>query len=146
MKPLISAVFIGLLLLAGDARAAGEASGTGGKIRIIWQGGEASATLLDNPLSGEFLKLLPLEAEFKDFGGAEKIFYPPEKLSSKGGLSADERQGDFCYYAPWGNIALFYNGFGHGPSLYVLGSLESGKESLAAMKKSFKARIEAIKP
>lgn len=113
------------------------------KIRIIFQGGEAIVSLYDNPPAREFFKKLPLDVEFEDFSQAEKIFYLPEKLDIRGGENADERKGDFCYYSPWGNIAVFYNGYGHGRGLYSLGMLESGKNSLASMRNNFKARIEA---
>ncbi|MBD5626277.1 MAG: hypothetical protein HDQ90_02045 [Desulfovibrio sp.] len=113
-------------------------------MRILFEGGDAVATLLDNPLADAFLRLLPMEVEFSDFAGAEKIFYLAEKLPVRGTANADERKGDFCYYAPWGNIAVFYKGYGHGKNLYVLGSLASGKEKLAAMKQNFKANIEVL--
>lgn len=113
------------------------------KIKIIFQGGEATVTLYDNNLAREFFKRLPLEVEFEDFSHTEKIFYLSEKLETTGGENADELKGDFCYYAPWGNIAVFYNGYGHGRSLYVLGMLETGKNRLTAMRNNFKARIEA---
>lgn len=113
-------------------------------VRILFDGGEAVATLLENPLADAFLRLLPLEVEFSDFAGEEKIFYLPEKLPVRGTANADERKGDFCYYAPWGNIAVFYKGYGRGKNLYVVGSLASGKEKLAGMKRNFKARIEVL--
>lgn len=114
------------------------------KIRVVFQDGIATVALFDNSLAKEFLRRLPLEVEFEDFSSTEKIFYLPEKLDIKGAVNADQQKGDFCYYAPWGNIAVFYKGYGHGRSLYVLGTLESGKDSLAAMRNSFKARIEPI--
>ena len=113
-------------------------------VRILFEGGEAVATLLDNPLAEAFLRLLPMEVEFSDFAGEEKIFYLPEKLPVRGTANADEQKGDFCYYAPWGNMAVFYKGCGHGKNLYVVGNLAAGKEKLAAMKQDFKARIEVL--
>lgn len=113
-------------------------------VRILFEGGEAVAILNDNPLADAFLRLLPMEVEFSDFAGEEKIFYLPEKLPVRSTANADEQKGDFCYYAPWGNIAVFYKGSGRGKNLYVVGSLVSGKEKLAAMKENFKARIEAL--
>lgn len=144
MLPLVLAA---LMFLPGPAVAAdGAESAPAARhaVRILFEGGEAVATLLDNPLADAFVRLLPLEVEFSDFAGAEKIFYLPEKLPVLGAANADEQKGDFCYYAPWGNIALFYKGYGHGKNLYVVGSLVSGKEKLAAMKQDFKARIEVL--
>lgn len=132
------------LICATTARSSEENPGDGQKIRMVFQGGEATVALFDNPLAKEFFRRLPLEVKFEDFSRTEKIFYMPEKLDVSGGVNADQRKGDFCYYAPWGNIAVFYKGYGHGRSLYVLGMLESGKDSLARLKNDFKARIEAI--
>ena len=116
----------------------------GREVKILFPGGEAVAALSANPLAEAFLRRLPLEVEFSDFGGAEKIFYLREKLPLAGAVDADTQKGDFCYYAPWGNIAVFYKGYGHGKNLYVFGNLESGKEKLGAMEGNFRARIEVI--
>jgi hypothetical protein len=51
--------------------------------------------------------------------------------------------GDFAYYAPWGNLAIFYKGFGNAEGrLYVLGQIESGKEKLEDISGDFSVRIE----
>lgn len=141
---LLGIVALAAVLAWGLAVQAKDGPEGGGKARVLFQGGEAVVALYDNLLADEFLRLLPLEVEFSDFAGAEKIFYLPEKFSLRNGVNADEQNGDFCYYAPWGNIAVFYKGYGHGKNLYVLGVIESGKEKLAAMKENFKARIEAL--
>lgn len=116
----------------------------GTRVKILHPGGEAVVLLYANPLAKEFVRRLPLEVEFSDFAHAEKIFYLPEKLPLAGAADADTQKGDFCYYAPWGNIAVFYKGYGHGKNLYVLGNLESGKEKLAAREGNFTARIEVL--
>jgi hypothetical protein len=40
--------------------------------------------------------------------------------------------GDITYYAPWGNLAIFYRDFGYSPGLVRLGRIDSGIETLAA--------------
>ncbi len=112
------------------------------KIRIVFEDGEAIVKMLDNPLAKEFMKRLPLNVVLEDFSQTEKIFYLHPRLKTAGGVNADQIKGDFCYFAPWGNIAIFYKGFGHGTSLFVLGRLESGKEELSAKNGKFSARIE----
>lgn len=149
MKTLLGTLF--LLLLCGTAFPADGEKGQGDtafqpvRIRIIQEGGESIVAMLDNPQARAFLSLLPLEIRLDDFSHAEKIFYLSQKLDLQGGENAEGRQGDFCYYAPWGNIAIFYKGMGHGTSLYVLGQIEKGKALLAAHEKSFPARIEVIR-
>ena len=138
-------VALAAVLASGFAFCAEEgALPQGRKVRILFPGGEAVAALSDNPLVEVFLRRLPLEVEFSDFAHTEKIFYLREKLPLAGAVNADTQKGDFCYYAPWGNIAVFYKGYGHGKNLYVLGNLESGKEKLAAMVGNFTARIEVL--
>ena len=114
------------------------------RVRIAFDNEEAIVTLFDNPASRDFAALLPLSVTFKDYAQTEKITYLPRKLTTRGGLSGNDAQGDFCYYAPWGNLAVFYKGFGSGNGLYILGRIESGKERLAKMDKNFSARIEVI--
>jgi hypothetical protein len=38
--------------------------------------------------------------------------------------------GDIAYYAPWGNLAIFYRGFAYSEGLYKLGRIDSGLEAL----------------
>jgi hypothetical protein len=143
-------IFLTLLLFPGSAFCAESALMKSGdkkmsvKIRLLFDGQEVVVSMFDNPASHDFLKLLPLDAEFKDYAGVEKITYLPRKLDSSGSPTARTATGDFTYYSPWGNIAVFYKGFGSDGQLYVLGRIESGKDRLAAMANSFTARIERI--
>jgi hypothetical protein len=38
--------------------------------------------------------------------------------------------GDITYYAPWGNLAIFYKDFSYSAGLIKLGTLDSGSEAL----------------
>ena len=38
--------------------------------------------------------------------------------------------GDITYYAPWGNLAIFYKDFGYSRGLVILGKIDSGLEAL----------------
>lgn len=98
--------------------------------------------LFDNPISREFLSRLPVTLSFEDYARTEKISYLEQKMSTQGGLEASDAKGDFCYYAPWGNLAVFYQGHGSGRGLYILGRIVSGKEALARQKQNFTATIE----
>lgn len=114
------------------------------RIRILFDNGEAVVTLFDNPVSKDFLSLLPMTVAFEDYARTEKITYLSRKLATQGGVLDDQTTGDFCYYAPWGNLAVFYKGFGSGNGLYILGRIDSGKERLARMDTKFNARIEIM--
>lgn len=52
--------------------------------------------------------------------------------------------GDFSYYAPWGNISVFYKDFRYSNSLYKLGTIESGTEILENMNGEFEVTIEKV--
>lgn len=72
---------------------------------------------------------LPLTLEVENFSTNEKVFYPPNQLSIDAPL-ADAQKGTLCYYAPWGDVVMFYDNFGKGSSLYELGKAISGKSEI----------------
>ncbi len=43
----------------------------------------------------------------------------------------DPSVGDIAYYAPWGNLAIFYKDFGYSGGLVSLGKLDEGTDVLA---------------
>ena len=51
--------------------------------------------------------------------------------------------GDIAYYAPWGNLAIFYRDFGYSRGLVSLGRLEGSAEPLAKLDGA-RVRIELI--
>ena len=113
------------------------------KLRISFAGGEVRVVLHDSQAGRELVDMLPLKLSFEDYARTEKIAYLPRRLSS-GGFAAAPSAGDFTYYSPWGNLAVFYKGHGQAGSLYILGRIESGKELLAAIGDDFEAVIEII--
>jgi hypothetical protein len=82
------------------------------KIRLTINGKQLNGTLVDSETARDFASLLPLTVTLEDHAGTEKIVYLPRKLSTKGAPSgSDPSAGDIAYYAPWGNLALFYKDF-----------------------------------
>lgn len=71
---------------------------------------------------------LPLEPEVDNFSNNEKIFYPPDKLDCTGAPMAEGGAGVLAYYAPWGDVVMFYGSFSSGSGLYALGTAVSGAE------------------
>lgn len=102
-------------------------------IRVTLDAQEVEATLNDSPAARDLASLLPLTLDLKDFHGTERIADPPRKLTTE---NAPEPQapktGDLAYYAPWGNLAIFYK---DGPSassdLLVLGHIDADADQLA---------------
>ncbi|WP_230407619.1 cyclophilin-like fold protein [Undibacterium rivi] len=100
------------------------------KIRITVNGEMVIATLADNPTAKDFYSLLPLTLSLNDYAATEKIAYLTRKLSKAGAPAGSEPAiGDIAYYAPWGNLAIFYKNFAYSEGLIKLGKIDSGLES-----------------
>ncbi len=101
-------------------------------IRVTLDGRPVDAVLNDSPAARDFAALLPLTLDLKDFHGTERVAGLPHKLDT-----ADASEpvaatvGDIAYYAPWGNLALFYqDGPAPSPDLLVLGHLGVSADQL----------------
>lgn len=115
------------------------------KIRLTFDGKAVEATLLDNATARDFLSLLPMTLTLEDYNATEKIGNPPRKLSTAGApAGVDPSVGDIAYYAPWGNLAIFYKDFGYSKGLIGLGRIESGVEALK-VPGSLKVTIEHVR-
>ena len=103
-----------------------------------------TATLIDSKATRDFISLLPLNLTLVDFAGTEKISDLPRRLSTEGAPSgSDPSVGDMCYYAPWGNLAIFYGDSGYASGLVILGTIDSGIEA-PDVPGSVKVTIELI--
>ncbi|SRR5690606_24290351 len=99
------------------------------KLKITIGDKTAEAILYDNPTSRDFASLLPLTVELKDYSNIEKVFTLSKELTIEGAPDGfDPSIGDLTYYAPWGNIALFYKDFSYADGLVSLGKITSGLE------------------
>jgi hypothetical protein len=101
------------------------------KIRIKIQNDVITATMADNATSRDFVSLLPTTVTLNDYASTEKVTYLPRRLSIDGAPEgSDPSIGDITYYAPWGNLAIFYKDFGYSSGLIKLGKVDSGIEVL----------------
>ncbi|OYU19845.1 MAG: MFS transporter [Rhodobacteraceae bacterium PARR1] len=101
------------------------------KIQFSFADQSFTATLQDNPTARDFLRLLPLDLKIEDYGTNEKIVYLPEKLTQAGATAIENPSvGDICYFAPWGNLALYHGSYGNYPGLIRLGKLDGGPAPL----------------
>jgi hypothetical protein len=102
------------------------------KIRISVEGGPAiTGTLEDSRAARDFASLLPLRLPLTDYAATEKISDLPRRLVTEDAPAGiDPKVGDITYYAPWGNLALFYKDFRYSEGLVRLGGIESGIEAL----------------
>lgn len=116
------------------------------KIKMLFAGEQAIVVLDDHPAVRDFLSMLPLTVTFDDYNEVEKIGYLPRKLHTEGSPSScNPSVATFAYYAPWGNLSVFYRDFRHSEGLVPLGRVTSGMDRLARMQGDFTVRLEAVK-
>ncbi|MDK2825882.1 MAG: hypothetical protein PWQ44_1059 [Methanolobus sp.] len=89
--------------------------------------------LNDGNAAKELYEQLPLTIDVEDFSNNEKIFYPPKKLGTTNTPMANAKAGTLAYYAPWGDVVMFYDKFGSAGGLYELGNVVSGGEYIKNM-------------
>ncbi|HSO35904.1 MAG TPA: cyclophilin-like fold protein [Labilithrix sp.] len=113
------------------------------KLRLITKDAVLMATLDDNAATRDFVSLLPLSLTLRDYAGTEKVSDLPRRLSTSGTPpGVDPERGDLAYYAPWGNLAIFYRDFGYSSGLVKLGRIDSGIEKLANARGELAVRLE----
>src|SRR3954453_13831084 len=114
------------------------------RIRLTVGDTALTATLLDNDSSRDFMALLPLDLTLTDYAVTEKATDLPRRLSTTDAPAGiDPDVGDITYYAPWGNLAIFYRDFGYSKGLIKLGSIDSGVDVLD-VRGSLKVTIEPL--
>jgi hypothetical protein len=91
------------------------------------------STLIENATARDFAALLPLVLVLEEYAQAELISDLPKKLTTEGSPSGSTPSaGDIAYYAPWGNLAIFYKDQPFAKGLIVLGSIDSDVGALIA--------------
>lgn len=103
-----------------------QISVTCGDMQVVYE-------LNDSPAAQSLLSQLPLTVEVEDFSTNEKVFYPPQELDTSDTPLAEGGAGTLAYYAPWGDVVLFYDSFSANGSLYELGEAVSGVENIGQM-------------
>jgi hypothetical protein len=72
-----------------------------------------------------------LTLTLKDYAAVEKVADLPRKLSTYGARGGiDAAVGGITFYAPWGNLAIFYKDLGYSAGLVKLGRIDSGIAAL----------------
>ena len=113
------------------------------KIQIIIGANTIEGMLYDNPTARDFTARLPMTMELKDYAGKEKIYTFSNKLSLEKAPSGSEGMtGDITYYAPWGNLAIFYKDHGYASGLVPLGRIENAGKLEELCRASCQVTIE----
>ena len=114
------------------------------KIQLQRRGIRIEVILDANRATLELWPQLPMTVRLEDYQATEKIAYLPRRLLAASGLAGmTPVPGDVAYYAPWGNIALFYRGAQHASGLIRLGRLVGDATALESITEG-DVRIERI--
>ncbi len=98
-----------------------------GEVRLVF-------SLNDSPAARELYERLPMTVEVENFSTNEKIIYLDGALDTAGALPASGEAGSLAYYAPWGNLVMFYAPLAApGDDLFELGRVCSGGEQIEAL-------------
>lgn len=112
------------------------------KVKFVFNDQTVFATLNDTPSANDFVAQLPLTVDLEDYASTEKIAYLPRKLTTEGAPAGTKSKvGDLSYYAPWGNMVIFYKPFGYASGLINLGHID-GDISRFVKGSSMKVTIE----
>jgi hypothetical protein len=114
------------------------------KLSILVGGKSLTATLADNASARDFASLLPTTLTLTDYASTEKVSDLPRRLSTEGAPEGiTPTAGDIAYYAPWGNLAIFYRDFGYSRGLIKLGRIN---DNIGVLRESgpLQATIELI--
>ena len=119
--------------------AAGDGGGTVA-ITVTIGGRAYPATLADNPTARDLAAQLPLTLTFRDYNRVEKIATLPRPLSTRGVPGgADPEVNDIGYYAPTGDLVLYYGDVGYWNGIVRLGVLPDGMPEIARQPDGFTA-------
>lgn len=120
-----------------------EVENTERKLKMTVNGQEVAITLYDTPAANALYDMLPLDLNFEDFNGIEKISYLSQELTTEGEPDGcDPDVGDLCLYAPWGNLSIFYQDFRYSDSLIMLGHIDSGMDVISEMEENTSTVLE----
>lgn len=104
------------------------------KMTVNVNGSEIVFELNDSQSAKDLYSQLPLNIEVENYGGNEKIFYPPKKLKTDNTpLVKSASVGTLAYYAPWGDVVMFYGSFGSASGLYELGRAVQGSDHIRSL-------------
>ena len=96
------------------------------KIKLTVGDRSATATMVDNPTTRDFLSRLPLTITMTDYANAEKIYTFSPTLTTQGTTlgHSNPQRGDIDLYVPWGNVAIFYKVVNGNSQLVNLGHID----------------------
>lgn len=99
--------------------------------------------LRDSPTARDLRAQLPLELEFRDLNSVEKIARLPHELTMDGVPEGDDPEpNDIGYYAPTGDLVLYYDDVGYWDGIVRLGVFTSDMDPIRNQAGTFTAIIQ----
>ena len=127
---LVAAVTTGLIV-KDETPMNSDTSAHERKIELVFENETLTATLNNSKAAQDFRSLLPLTLNLEDYAHTEKVSDLPKRLSTEDAPSGSKASaGDIAYYAPWGNLAIFYKDFRYSDGLVILGEIDGEITSL----------------
>jgi hypothetical protein len=105
------------------------------------------ATLADSAAGRDLVAQLPVTLDMVDHGSVEKTGPLPSPLSIEGQPGgADPDVGELGYYAPGGDLVLYYGDQSYFPGIVILGRLDGdAAERIAALDGSITATVQSLR-
>ena len=95
-------------------------------IRITVGDQTFTAQLAENRTARDLVDQLPLTLRFRDLNGVEKIAKLPRPLTMEGVPAGDDPEiNDVGYYAPSGDLVLYYGDVGYWNGIVRIGRLDA---------------------
>lgn len=112
-------------------------------IRIVVNDQVVTGVLWNNATSRSLIDQLPLTLTFEDLNRVEKIGRIPRPLSMDGMPEGDDPEPDeIGYYAPSGDLVLYYGDVGYWPGIARIGQFTSDLAPVHDRDEDFTATIE----
>lgn len=112
-------------------------------IRITVNDQVVTGVLWDNASSRSLIDQLPLTLTFTDLNRVEKVGRIPRPLSMEGMPEGDDPEpNEIGYYAPSGDLVLYYGDVGYWPGIARIGQFTSGLDPIKDQDEDFTATIE----
>ena len=99
--------------------------------------------LFDNAAAKDLAAQLPLTLTFGDLNAVEKTAPLPRKLIVEGMPTGDDPQvGDLGYWAPGGDLVVYYGDVGYWTGIMRLGEIDGDVGAFARQSGDFRAAVE----
>ncbi|MCL1994113.1 MAG: cyclophilin-like fold protein [Spirochaetes bacterium] len=134
-----------LIAYGQNSDPAAASQGGAMRMRIIIGANTLTATMADNATARDFMSLLPLTLTMEDFNRIEKISFLPRSLTTAGAPPGFQpSMGDITLFAPWGNLAIFYEDFRFANGLIFLGRIDGDGIEAFNVEGSLTATFEVL--